>query len=132
LQTFLPYPDFYHSAFVLDPRRLGKQRVEAKQILDVLANGNAHWEFHPAVRMWRGYEPALILYMDVMIVEWQRRGYANTMPIVMTTLDPPLPPWMGEEAFHLSHQSNLLRKDWEYYRYSFPGVLPTMPYIWPR
>jgi hypothetical protein len=28
MQTFLPYPDFTASALVLDPRRLGKQRVE--------------------------------------------------------------------------------------------------------
>ncbi|MFJ6723199.1 pyrimidine dimer DNA glycosylase/endonuclease V, partial [Streptomyces sp. NPDC091259] len=28
MQTFLPYPGFLDSATVLDPRRLGKQRVE--------------------------------------------------------------------------------------------------------
>lgn len=33
--TFLPYPDFEKSAKVLDWRRLGKQRPETKQILEI-------------------------------------------------------------------------------------------------
>jgi hypothetical protein len=33
VQTFLPYSDYATSARVLDYRRLGKQRVETKQIL---------------------------------------------------------------------------------------------------
>ena len=33
MQTFLPFPDFQQSAAVLDRVRLGKQRVEALQIL---------------------------------------------------------------------------------------------------
>ena len=36
MQTFLPYPDFTQSAKTLDYRRLGKQRVEAWQILNAL------------------------------------------------------------------------------------------------
>jgi Pyrimidine dimer DNA glycosylase len=36
MQTFLPYPDFVACARVLDSRRLGKQRVEALQILRAL------------------------------------------------------------------------------------------------
>ncbi len=33
MQTFLPYDSYADSAAVLDRARLGKQRVEAKQIL---------------------------------------------------------------------------------------------------
>ena len=33
MQTFLPYADFARCAAVLDPRRLGKQRVEVLQIM---------------------------------------------------------------------------------------------------
>lgn len=33
--TFLPYSDFQQSAQVLDRQRLGKQRLEAKQILEI-------------------------------------------------------------------------------------------------
>jgi len=33
MQTFLPYPDLRDSVACLDNKRLGKQRVEAMQIL---------------------------------------------------------------------------------------------------
>lgn len=36
VNTFLPYPDFVKVAKLLDYRRLGKQRVEAKQIINIL------------------------------------------------------------------------------------------------
>ena len=36
MQTFLPYPNFADSLDCLDYRRLGKQRVEAFQIINAL------------------------------------------------------------------------------------------------
>ncbi len=36
MQTFLPHESFKKSFKVLDYRRLGKQRVEAHQVLNVL------------------------------------------------------------------------------------------------
>jgi hypothetical protein len=36
MQTFLPYPDFRESLQVLDNKRLGKQRVEAYQIISAI------------------------------------------------------------------------------------------------
>ena len=37
MQTFLPYADFQRSAQVLDYKRLGKQRVEALQIHNIVS-----------------------------------------------------------------------------------------------
>jgi len=37
MQTFLPYPDFAQSLRVLDSRRLGKQRLEAMQLLRAIS-----------------------------------------------------------------------------------------------
>ncbi|GAB3960278.1 hypothetical protein GCM10029978_009170 [Actinoallomurus acanthiterrae] len=62
MQTFLPYADFAATARVLDPRRLGKQRVEALQVLRGLTVPGYGWRHHPAVRMWAGYEEALTRY----------------------------------------------------------------------
>jgi hypothetical protein len=59
LQTFLPYLDFVACARVLDSRRLGKQRVEALQILRALLVPEYGWRHHPAVLMWKGYPEAL-------------------------------------------------------------------------
>ncbi|WP_234470062.1 MSMEG_6728 family protein, partial [Streptomyces sp. MBT70] len=62
MQTFLPDSDFRRSALLLDRRRLGKQRVEALQVLRGLTVPGYGWRRHPAVRMWSGYEEALVRY----------------------------------------------------------------------
>lgn len=129
MQTFLPYPDFQKSMQVLDYRRLGKQRVEALQIHNALTGISLGWRNHPATNMWRGYEDALASYMNTAIIEWISRGYKNTMKI--TQVDRyTLPPWFGDPAFHLSHQSNLVRKLPEHYRKYF-DVPDNIPYLWP-
>ncbi|MCD2145355.1 MSMEG_6728 family protein [Gordonia paraffinivorans] len=72
MQTFLPYPDFARSAAVLDPARLGKQRVETLQILRALELFDYGWSNHPAVGMWRGHTPALVSYGLACVGEWTR------------------------------------------------------------
>jgi hypothetical protein len=131
MQTFLPYPDFECSAHVLDYKRLGKQRLEAWGILETLAGVKSGWKHHPAVAMWRGYESALENYYAAICREWVRRGYRNTMPIIIPHPDPVLPPWLGDPAFHASHRSNLLRKWPDYYNQFGWTEGPDMPYIWP-
>ncbi|GAC1385037.1 MAG: hypothetical protein NVSMB33_13900 [Ktedonobacteraceae bacterium] len=81
MQTFLPYFSFEEVAYTLDWRRLGKQRVEGFQILNIISTANyvGGWMNHPAIKMWRSYDNALKLYVNTMITEWQRRGYQNTM-----------------------------------------------------
>ena len=131
MQTFLPYPDFKQSAQSLDNRRLGKQRVETKQILDVLDGNSTGWRFHPAVHMWRGYEKALEMYFNIISMEWINRGYIHNMCLFDVKSMFKLPKWFGNEIFHLSHQSNLLRKDSEHYGQYFIGVPDDLPYVWP-
>jgi hypothetical protein len=131
MQTFLPYPDFVKTARMLDPRRLGRQRVEAYQILRVLAGLTRGWVNHPAVLMWRGFEIALSAYMDAMIDEWEARGYRNTMYRVSVPERYEMPPWLGDEAFHAAHRSNLLRKAPEYYRSFWPEEPDDLEYVWP-
>jgi hypothetical protein len=80
MQTFLPYPSFPKSAQCLDYRRLGKQRIETKQIWQTLmgVSKGKGWANHPAVLMWKGHEDALIWYGEIMCEEWIRRGYNDT------------------------------------------------------
>ena len=130
MQTFLPLPSYRKSASVLDNRRLGKQRVEAIQIARVLTGLSTGWQHHPAVKMWRGYEEALRYYMNLAIWTWLDRGYKNTMKI-QAVGQIVMPPWMGNEAFHRSHQSNLIRKDPAFYGPQFPGIPSDLPYVWP-
>lgn len=131
MQTFLPYPDFRKSLESLDYRRLGKQRVEARQILQALRNPSYGWQNHPATNMWRGYDDALVLYSNLAIIEWRRRGYKNTMPLLSHASMFELPYWIGDEAFHSSHKSMLVQKDREFYKPRFPNVSESLTYVWP-
>lgn len=170
MQTFLPYPNFVVSARCLDDRRLGKQRVEAHQILDIIglvatwrnsrpgisvedwrstvtsdtfreSYDNPGWCTHPAVVMWRNHRLALMLYHDVMIREWVRRGFNNDMHcLVFRSPDAEVPPhvasismpgWLGREDVHASHRANLLRKDPEHYGQFSWDERPQEGYEWP-
>lgn len=144
MQTFLPYPSANLSAAVLDDRRLGKQRVENLQIMSALIDPKAGWANHPAVKMWKGYEHYFLFYQEAICREWHLvRGFEDTCLRKTTELfwtkapylaneEGPFPPWwMGDKIFHLSHQSNLVRKDAERYGKIFQGVSPDIPYRWP-
>ncbi|KAL2642854.1 hypothetical protein R1flu_010441 [Riccia fluitans] len=179
LNTFLPYSNFERSIHCLDNKRLGKQRVEAKQILNIIsedlpppgtenrnlladtspkklagpviedldeqivstsrsgkkvAKRKRRWENAPVVRMWRGYGDALVVYYNLSLEEWERRGYRNILlkPVQSSSESAPImPPWLGDDALHASHRSNLLRKEPEYYR-KFDWTEPdSLPYRWP-
>ena len=133
MQTFLPYADLQESVRVLDYRRLGKQRVETFQVLNILLDRTPTkgWRNHPVTVMWTGYESALQLYQNYTIQEWISRGYKNTMLLEEINIDSvAMPPWFGLEEFHRSHRSNLLRKDYEYYSQYFDED-PNLPYYWP-
>jgi hypothetical protein len=153
VQTFLPYADFRRSAAILDSKRLGKQRVETLQIVQVLlelrwdnSRGEIEayqpkgWRTHPAVLMWRGHEAALLDYQAAVCEEWSGRGFKDTCLAKSVGLfqysrlgsatEVP-PPWIGQPELHRSHQSNLIRKDPEFYGPVFSGVPPDLPYIWP-
>jgi hypothetical protein len=137
MQTFLPYENFEESARALDSKRLGKQRVETWQVLRAIRGETKGWRNHPASVMWRGYEKALIIYGLTMCKEWKRRGYNDTMTArfeeELQKLNGPLemPSWLGSSEFHISHQSNLLRKSEETYKPLFPDVPADLPYVWP-
>ena len=131
MQTFLPYPDFRKSAQVLDYKRLGKQRVEALQLLNAMRGQTKGWRNHPCTVMWRDYEQALIQYAIVVCEEWIARGYKDTLlprfKAQVTTTNPEMPWWLGLKQLHLSHQSNLVRKDSTFYKFD---VQDNLPYIW--
>jgi hypothetical protein len=135
MQTFLPYPDFRRSAQCLDRLRLGKQRVEVKQILNALTGVSKGWQNHPATKMWRGHIRYLALYGMAMCEEWKSRGYKDSLydqfRHTFETHTGVPPSWLGDEDFHRSHQSNLLRKAPEHYGQFFLDISNDLPYVWP-
>lgn len=136
MQTFFPIPDISLNAMVLsrDRKRLGKQRVESLQILQTLTYGSK-WNNHPAVLMWKNYEGFLIDYSIEICNQWKAFNYKDTclekiLEFRRIYPDNVKPFWLGNWKFHLSHQSNLLRKN--------PGVFANifdchndLAYYWP-
>ncbi|MFD9706152.1 MSMEG_6728 family protein [Lentzea sp. NPDC059081] len=149
MQTFLPYQDFAATARVLDHRRLGKQRVETLQVQRALVVPGHGWRHHPAVKMWAGFEEALVRYGVEMCTAWRELGFADTCETTMRAdlaqardvtwvrtqaelaAAGELPFWIGDDAVHRSHQSALVRKLPEHYRRFFPDVPDDLPYVWP-
>jgi hypothetical protein len=129
MQTFLPYPDFIKSLQTLDYRRLGKQRVEACQIICAIKFGGGY-SHHPAVKMWRGHVNALKLYYNCALDEWIGRGYKNRMEKMPIHGRIAFPKWFGNEKFHAAHRSNLLRKDPVHYGQFGWQEKQDLPYLW--
>lgn len=130
MQTFLPFDDFVKSAKILDWRRLGKQRVECLQLL------RGQWSNHPVSKMWQGHQYQLAEYGIAVCDAWLLLGYEDTCFDKIKTEqerfeDTGKPKWFGDRAFHKAHRSNLLAKDFMFYRNRFPNDEPGLPYIWP-
>ena len=139
MQTFLPCSNFVETAKCLDNKRLGKQRSEAKMILDILEGraklnkyGKISWVNHPVVKMWAGYEDCLKHYINCIIDEWESRGFRNNMGRErVDVFELECPPWLQDERLYKSHQSKLLEKDEKFYSKYEWDVKPGLPYFWP-
>lgn len=149
MQTFLTHADFTESALALDMRRLGKQRVETLQVLRGLTVPGYGWRRHPAVRMWKGYEEALVRYGLQMCRVWRDQGHQDSCAAKLVAdlaahraeaqvrtqeelaAAGELPPWLGEPALHISHRAALVRKDPDFYAPLFSDVPDDLPYFWP-
>jgi len=137
--TFITDRDPNVTAKLLDSKRLGKQRIEALQILNSLV-GISKPSNHPAFKMWKGYEGYLLYaYIPAIMNEWKRRGYSNTLcdirveelkKIVPMPEKLEQPEWFGEKVF-ITHKSRLIQKNREYYKHLFPDVPENLAYYWP-
>jgi hypothetical protein len=161
MQTFVPLLGSADTAKVLDRARLNKQALEGWQILMNLVQldpqGNHRiskgWSNHPAVKMWRGHEGALTVYIVKMVMEWEKRGYKSTIAKKAVTTyiqavklgritqgSHRLPAWMRDKELFdqiaSSHRMALLNKDYEWYsQFGWPEDAGTRPdtydYVWP-
>jgi hypothetical protein len=155
MQTFLTHTSFKLTAQSLDNKRLGKQRVECKQILQtnqkislyktkftpLSSPLNLAWKNHPAARMWRGCDNMLALYGAAMCKEWISRGFSDSLLSYFTdiaVLSGPLcyPTWISNvkqfDAIIFSHRSSLRFKDDAHYGPQFPEVPVKYGYYWPE
>jgi hypothetical protein len=162
MQTFVPLTSSFEDiARTLDRARLNKQALEGWQILMTLLEldpqGNHRspkgWVNHPAVKMWRGHEMSLYLYIQAMVNEWKSRGYNSTIGdkakatiqtairsgIISGAMSTP-PSWVSDmdkfKEVASSHRLALLTKDYDWYsQWGWPEDTGTRPdsydYVWP-
>ena len=121
VNTFLVHSDYALSCKALDKSRLGKQRVEAAQIIDAITalkagDSNRGWVNHPATRSWVNNLDSLKLYFNAVVNEWIARGFTNNYELY-TGIDPSVekPYWVDCSAVHYSHMAQLIQKDELYY-----------------
>lgn len=140
MQTFVPEHTYEDCARVLDRQRLGKQRVECLQIMNVITGTQTSrgWQNHPACNMWRDNPLALLSYTRAICEEWARRGYNDTCmqktaDVLGVSVIPKdvYPDWWGDYRVHASHRSNLLRKNPDHYRQHWPEETDKLDYYWP-
>lgn len=147
MQIFRPYIDWDRSAAVLDNLRLGKQRVEAKQVLKaflrrmgLIRDGLKGWLSHPIVLLYfnngKPYVEDVVGYFTSCINEWRGRGKENNLNLDdINHLLSQIEKTSGTPVMHLhevEYRRILLVKDPEYYVKAFPvheilEVLETEP-----
>lgn len=91
--------------------------------------------------MWRGHELALAIYSVHIARECVQRRRIQTKLLgeflkvvrLLRAAGAPAryPPWMRDWSIMLSHRSNLLRKDKDWYSQFGWLVKPDLPYVWP-
>lgn len=139
MQIFSPYRSFIDISNCLDKRRLNKQKIEIYQILNCISLGDKAkgWKNHPAVKMAHGYELFFIDYALEIADSCLRIGYKDTLIPKIKVFreifkgEYKKPFYWGNEKFHSSHRSNLLRKDPIYYGKFGWKEDNTQEYFWP-
>ena len=139
MQTFFPIPELEANAMILsrDRKRLGKQRVESLQILQILTfYPNSKWRNHPAVLMWENYENYLIEYTIPICKWWTAFGYKDTclnkiLEFKQYYQGKQKPYWLNNKLFHLSHQSKLIQKNPKVFQDVFHNCPKNLEYYWP-
>ncbi len=132
MQTFLPLPDYLQSMRCLDKPRLGNQ-VWREGI--TLIRGC--WKNHPVSKMWRGHEYHLGLYLlaGVDVLTERGKDYPEIRHKITIEMDKFIntgaPNWLGNDKFHASHRSNLLRKNPGWFNQFGWSEPPDLPYVWP-
>jgi hypothetical protein len=137
MRIYTPYNSVKLNAAVLDEKTLGGQCNSSITILETLRGRSKGWQWHPGVTMWQGYEDLLVDHAVGFIKTWTappmnhpdlwtpklaKLGYFRQIDLLTKTryvrmpkqsLD--MPWWWGNQMFHMSNQSALLRIEPDWY-----------------
>jgi hypothetical protein len=131
MQTFLSEHSFSATAQYLDDKRLNKQYLEVRQILEILLEKHeSRWRNHPAVLQWKGFEYALFVYSKRIREECEERGISTEKNTVVLQrlyneylsgpdVNRDFPDWWEDEKLRerviVTHRARLFIKKPEHY-----------------
>lgn len=124
MNTFLPYPNIYDSAMILDMQRLNKQILESDQMIKAeLTHNDNFYKNHPVRKMWAKNVAAHKMYRDIMLEAWYKHGGKGNREFYYKNrenIEVKFPNWFHNkeelEKLCKSHRKALLIKDFEYYK----------------
>lgn len=134
VNTFILTNSPKECAKLLDYKRLGKQRVEAYQIVNIIIGEQKGFSNHPIAHVWKDHVESLKYYTNCMIDEWINRGYKNTMVKydLPDYTEDQLPWWYKNKQLQYCNMASLARKDPKFYSgvFTFPSEYEHHGYIW--
>lgn len=112
MQVFLISKSPQETIKVLDDKRLVKQGLETRQILNTLTGRSEGWKSHPAVLAFKGYEKFLAKYGLAVNSECLERGFKGNNKdffneVLASDFLDAEPTWLSNEAIFASHRGRL-------------------------
>lgn len=109
----------FETAMALDTKRLHKQIVECRQILDAL-NGAKAWSNHPCVLQYRGHEGWLKIYSECLELELLKTpnndAAITAIQAVASVMAKKLTPCFHTQEYFEQMKRRLYTKDKEHYK----------------
>jgi hypothetical protein len=135
---WLPFPNTQQSLDVLTDEHVFDVVFQGMQCLRNIYTGEVRWR---DARMWASHPAALLLYVQRANREMVKRGYPAEGRVVRAhvalsregySLAPVPPWWFGNQLFHMTQRSQLIKVNPAHYAQRLPFNTPLeMKVFWP-
>ena len=103
----------FETCQALDKRRLWKQILEARQIIDVLLGKSQAWKNHPIAKMYKDDLEWLLLYLAVFEEYW--KGDLEAAEIISNGAEEIKPTFLYDDSYLENMKKRLFTKDNSFY-----------------
>ena len=103
----------FETCQALDKRRLWKQILEARQIIDILLGKTQAWKNHPVAKMYKDDLEWLLLYLAVFEEYW--RGDLEAAEIISNGAEEIKPIFLYDDSYLKNMKKRLFTKDNSFY-----------------
>lgn len=103
----------FETCQALDKRRLWKQILEARQIIDILLGKTQAWKNHPVAKMYKDDLEWLLLYLAVFEEYW--KGDLEAAEIISNGAEEIKPIFLYDDSYLENMKKRLFTKDSSFY-----------------